>query len=59
LLNKVRRLFAGNVAELMFTAGYVALLAGLSAQFGPGWAAIVGGLLLMTIAIYPYLLRLR
>ena len=37
--------------EIVGTAGYCLLVAGLYVQFGPGWALIVGGIGLVAGAI--------
>ncbi|WP_242173791.1 MULTISPECIES: hypothetical protein [unclassified Pseudomonas] len=37
--------------ELVGTAGYCLLVAGLHVQFGPGWALMAGGGLLLVAAI--------
>lgn len=37
--------------EIIGTAGFCLLVAGLHVQFGPGWALIVGGVLLLAAAL--------
>lgn len=37
--------------ELIGTAGFGLLVAGLYVQFGPGWALMAGGVLLLAAAI--------
>lgn len=37
--------------ELIGTAGFGLFVAGLYVQFGPGWALIAGGVLLLAAAI--------
>jgi hypothetical protein len=53
-----RRVLAALVAQVnaaVFLVGYTALVAGVAARAGAPVAAIVGGGVLMLVAVWPYL----
>jgi len=48
-----------TLRDIFFVAGMAALHAGIAMQFGIGWALIVGGSVLLALAIYPEVKRAR
>ena len=48
-----------TLRDIFFVAGLAVLLAGIAMQFGYGWSCIVGGSVLLALAIYPELKRVR
>jgi hypothetical protein len=48
-----------TLRDIFFVTGMAAILAGVTIQFGFGWACIIGGSVLLALAIYPEIKRVR
>lgn len=51
------KIIAENINAVLVVAGFVSFGGGVAAQFGSAIAAIVGGVVVMALGSWPYVIR--
>jgi hypothetical protein len=58
-LTQARAFIVGSLSDLTFIGGFLWFELSLAQWAGPAVAGMVGGLMLMTLAAWPYVVRIR